>query len=139
MKQARTITAAATPHWLAGLGLALLLTAAPVWAQDFNQRLLNAQQAAASGAGAAYDASLNTYLPGAVHACMPKGAANPSHGNFALVADVAPNGHIHNIDVAPQTSLAQCFATQFGKNTLPTPPANAPAQGWPIFAKISFE
>ena len=61
MKQARTNTAAATPHWLAGLGLALLLTAAPVWAQDFNQRLLNAQQAAASGAGAAYDASLNTY------------------------------------------------------------------------------
>ena len=139
MKQARTITAAATPHWLAGLGLALLLTAAPVWAQDFNQRLLNAQQAAASGAGAAYDASLNAYLPDAVHACIPTGAENLSHGNFALVADVAPNGHIHNIAVSPQTSLTQCFARQFGKNTLPTPPANAPAQGWPIFAEISFE
>ena len=82
---------------------------------------------------------LNAYLPDAVHACIPTGAENLSHGNFALVADVAPNGHIHNIAVSPQTSLTQCFARQFGKNTLPTPPANAPAQGWPIFAEISFE
>lgn len=139
MKHPLAITPAAAPRWLASLGLALLLSAAPVWAQDFNQRLLTAQQAAASGAGAAYDQSLNAYLPPAVHACINLTPNRADLKNFSLVADVSASGKIHNIAVSPPTGLAQCFADQFGQNTLPAPPTNASAQGWPIFSTITLE
>lgn len=123
------------------LTLALILSlSTPAWADTFAARLAQAQQAAsATPAGTAYDQGLNRYLPPAVHQCITPQNMSAHLGSFTLVADVDNQGRINNIDVAPPTQAAWCFANALANQTLPIPPQNTNPHGWPIFATITLE
>ncbi len=56
-----------------------------------------------------------------------------SKEDFTLVANLAKNGALADIDYQPRTNTAQCIAGVMGKVKVTTPPATQDAAGLPIY------
>lgn len=127
--------------------LAMLLGAAPSGAaqapldQSFAARVLRGKLAEAGADGPAYQKQLWSRLDeptaAALKGCLASHAP-ADKSPFTVVADVPPNGTPSSIEVQPATPVANCFATWFGKTTLPSPPQLPDAAVYPIEIDVSI-
>jgi hypothetical protein len=106
--------------------LALALQLSPAAGADFHGRVTEAKLAEGAAAGAAYQKQLwdriSTQTTDAYKACVNSNKPTDK-GPFTLVANVLPDGRLAQIDVQPQTAVAQCMAGQFASWMVPAPPA----------------
>ena len=111
--------------------LIAMLSTSMAWADDFSDRLVQAQQAIKTPEGAHYDRLLMPYIQSAVNACMRQNAVGAAVTNrvtdagvggeqqFALVGAVHADGWVRDAQVRPQTGFSNCFAQQFSQLQLP--------------------
>jgi hypothetical protein len=82
-------------------------------------------------------AQLNDPTTDALKACI-RSNAPADKSPFTLVADVRRDGTPSAIEVQPATPVASCFATWFGTNTLPPPPALPDTSTYPLEIDVSI-
>lgn len=113
--------------------LLLVAVSAPAAAGDFDARVARANAAAATRAGYAYDLALAPAVHAATLPCVPRGRAKAKRSEvFTAVARVAPDGHVYDVAVRPETPLSRCFAKQLGARRLQAPPPGSGNAGHPI-------
>jgi len=114
-------------------------SAAP--ASSFAARVLRSKLIEAGSTGPAYQQTLWAQLNGpttdALKACI-RSHAPADKSPFTLVADVRSDGTPVAIEVQPATPVASCFATWFGTNTLPPPPALPDTSTYPLEIDVSI-
>ena len=116
-------------------GILLLIGFNTLASDTFEGRKAQALQVERTQAGRNYLARL---LP-AVHskmekimtACVPDGEKG-TIVRFELVAKIAQDGTISNVDVLPKNSKSICYAEKFAKIKAPAPPTEFSARGFPI-------
>lgn len=89
-------------------------------ADEFADRVVQANQAIATPAGARYDQLLVPYVAPAINICVAQVKQQTTHeSRFTLVADVLADGQLSRSQVQPRTPVSDCFAQQFGQPSLP--------------------
>lgn len=118
--------------------LPLLAVTVAAHATDFPDRVREGKAAAASTAGKQYDESLGPVIGEAMRACISVGSTAESNlGAFTLVGEVSDSGAIFSVEVQPVTAVSKCFAKQFEKAHLPSPPRlSGTTTGFPITVEM---
>lgn len=128
--------------WLGAPPTAPTTLAAPAAsASNFAARVLRGKLIEAGSTGPAYQqtmwAQLNGPTTDALQACI-RSHAPADKSPFTLVADVRSDGTPVAVEVQPATPVASCFATWFGTNTLPPPPALPDITRYPLEIEVSI-
>ena len=91
-----------------------------VLADEFVDRVVQANQAIQTPDGAHYDQLLMPHIAPVLNACVAKIKEQGAYeGRFTLVADVLESGQLSRTQVQPKTPISECFAQQFGLPNLP--------------------
>lgn len=113
---------------------ALTLVAASAIAADFNERVTTAKRAEGSPQGVQYLQILGPAYGAAMRACLPPASsASENLGKFELVADVASDGRLLNVDIRPVTRVSRCFAGELAAQTIAAPPKDNGVSTYPIY------
>ncbi len=91
----------------------------------FAARVKTGKEALATPEGRQYESYWGETMRAILAACVPPGSTDPADlGSFTFVADVSDSGTVSSVEVSPATDVSRCFALQFGKTDLPSPPAS---------------
>jgi hypothetical protein len=106
------------------LALALVLLAAPAWADDFSARAIAGRTVTATPLGNEFAQSIRPLLDEVATECDPPGTVLPASelGAFDLVGDITPAGVLLNVQVLPVTPLTTCFAAKLATHAFNPPP-----------------
>ncbi|HUJ16379.1 MAG TPA: hypothetical protein VL197_00115 [Nitrospirota bacterium] len=92
-------------------------------ANEFAARVKSGKEALATPEGQQYASSWGESMKAILTSCVLPGLTDPANlGRFTFVADISASGTISSIEVSPITEVSRCFALQFGKAQLPSPP-----------------
>ena len=89
-------------------------------ADEFADRVVQANQAIATPAGARYDQLLMPYIQVSARTCAQQNSVDRANlEQFTLVGSVLGDGRVDAVRVQPQTAFSECFARQFAQSALP--------------------
>jgi hypothetical protein len=118
--------------------LAFTLLAHFAWADDFTARAAAGRAASATPAGSKFDQSLVPMLGKAGAFCDPSGTTLPASelGQFVLVGNVTQAGTLVDVEVQPETPVAECFAARLARDHF-NPPARPGGSTYPIVVQLN--
>jgi len=113
-----------------------ILIAASAIAADFAARVAAAKLAAQSQEGGKFVQGLGRAYSAAMRACMLPGSSRDNPEKFEVVADVAADGRILNMDFRPATRLSRCFALELAAQSLAPPPKFRASSAYPMYIEL---
>lgn len=103
--------------------LLLLLISGVAYGSNFELRVTEGKESASTPQGAKYEKEMGPFIGKTMRACIPPDSKSTANlGTFTLVGYVDPSGKVLAVEVQPLTEVSKCFASQFQKQLLPTPP-----------------
>ncbi|WP_329743342.1 peptidase C13 [Dyella sp. A6] len=120
----------------------ILTTTSAVAADSFSARVQNAKRIENSAVGKAYQTTLwdhiGHYGATVMTACFNNFSSSGTKP-FTVVANILPNRTLSQVEVRPETKIAQCFINGFKHAPFPAPPASFGKSGIPIEIDMSIE